>query len=218
MFFYCNKVYLILYCEKNVIGADLENLIEDKVTARKKRITTALQALLQKNVYSQISIQEIADEAGYSKGGVLHYFSTKDDIYIELINNIGSQLDYVHRRILKIDLNSEEMAPISSLLGVESFVLDRANTIILINIILYSFENENLRALMTKFFRNQRQFYENIVKENMKGDSIGDELDEKTSARIIQAVVYFIGLIEEFDPIDLDYTKIVKYVSNMLRG
>ncbi len=196
----------------------MENVVEDKVKARKRRITSALKVLLQKHVYSQISIQEIADEAGYSKGGVLHYFSTKDDIYIELINEIGAELNYVHRRVLKIDLNSEEMAPISSLLGVESFVLDRANTKILTNIILYSFENETLRQMMTKLFRNHRIFYENIIKDNMRNDETGDGLDDKTTARIIQAVIYFIGLIEEFDPIDLDYTKVVKYVSGMLRA
>ncbi len=188
---------------------------EDKVKERKKRITSALKALLQKNVYSQISVQEIADEAGYSKGGILHYFPTKDDIYIELINDIGSELEYVHRRMLKIDLNSEEMAPISSLLGVESFVLNRANIIILINILLYSFENETLRSMMNKLFENHRLFYENIIRENI-GNGQTPKLDEKTTARIIQAVVFFIGLIEEFDPIDLDYTKIVKYVSNMI--
>ncbi len=185
--------------------------------ARKKRITGALKRLLQKSVYSQISIQEIADEAGYSKGGVLHYFPTKDDIYIELINELYSELDHNHRRILQIDLNPEEIAPISSLLSVESFVLDRSNIIILINIILYSFENETIRTMMKKFFGNHRLFFETIVKENSPKDKGPLELDEKTIARIIQVVVFFMGLIEEFDSIDLDYAKIVRYVTQLLR-
>ncbi len=204
--------------KKKDAGSSLDNSKEDKVKGRKRRITSALKELLQRHVYSQISIQEIADEAGYSKGGVLHYFPTKDDIYIELINDMYSELDHNHRRVLKIDLKSEEMAPISSLLGVESFVLDRANIIILINIILYSFENETLRLMMNKFFGNHRLFYENIIKDNTKGEINTDGLDDRTAARVIQAVVFFIGLIEEFDPIDLDYTKIVKYVSNLLRA
>jgi AcrR family transcriptional regulator len=190
---------------------------EEKVMARKKRITGALKRLLQKSVYSQISIQEIADEAGYSKGGVLHYFPTKDDIYIELINELYSELDHNHRRILQIDLNPEEIAPISSLLSVESFVLDRSNIIILINIILYSFENETIRTMMKKFFGNHRLFFETIVKENSPKDKGPLELDEKTIARIIQVVVFFMGLIEEFDSIDLDYAKIVRYVTQLLR-
>jgi len=190
---------------------------EEKVKARKKRITGALKRLLQKSVYSQISIQEIADEAGYSKGGVLHYFPTKDDIYIELINELYSELDYNHRRILQIDLNPEEIAPISSLLSVESFVLDRSNIIILINIILYSFENETIRTMMKKFFGNHRLFFETIVRENSPKEKGPLELDEKTIARIIQVVVFFMGLIEEFDSIDLDYAKIVRYVTQLLR-
>jgi len=191
---------------------------EEKVKARKKRITDALKRLLQKSVYSQISIQEIADEAGYSKGGVLHYFPTKDDIYIELISELYSELDHNHRRILQIDLNSEEIAPISSLLSVESFILDRSNIIILINVILYSFENETIREMLKKFFANHRMFFENILKETTGSDKKPNYLDKKTLARIIQVVVFFMGLIEEFDSIDLDYTKIVKFVTSMLRS
>lgn len=191
---------------------------EEKVKARKKRITDALKRLLQKSVYSQISIQEIADEAGYSKGGVLHYFPTKDDIYIELINELYKELDHNHRRILQIDLNAEEIAPISSLLSVESFILDRSNIIILINVILYSFENETIREMMKKFFGNHRMFFESILKETTNSGQKPNYLDKKTLARIIQVVVFFMGLIEEFDSIDLDYTKIVKFVTSMLRS
>ena len=112
------------------------NSKEEKVKERKKRITEALKRLLQRQVYSQISIQEIADESGYSKGGVLHYFPTKDDIYIELINELYADLEYNHRRLLQIDLDPDEIAPISSLLSVESFVLDRSNEFILALIFL----------------------------------------------------------------------------------
>jgi len=191
---------------------------EEKVRSRKKRITDALKRLLQKSVYSQISIQEIADEAGYSKGGVLHYFPTKDDIYIELINELYTDLDRNHRRILQIDLEPDEIAPISSLLSVESFILDRSNIIILINIILYSFENETMQNMLKKFFANHRLFFESILSENGRTEKGPFELDDKTVARIIQVVVFFIGLIEEFDPIDIDYAKIVRYVTHLLRS
>lgn len=190
---------------------------EEKVIARKKKITGALKRLLQTHVYSQISIQEIADEAGYSKGGVLHYFPSKEEIYIELINEIYAGLDYNHRCLLEIDMG-EEKAPISSLLSVESFILDSANIIILINIILYSFENDTVKAMLKKFFGNHRAFFESIM--GNKEDSTRDpmDLDEKTVARIIQVVVFFIGLIEEIDPIDLDYTKIVRYFTRLLKS
>jgi len=194
------------------------NSKEEKVKERKKRITEALKRLLQRQVYSQISIQEIADESGYSKGGVLHYFPTKDDIYIELINELYAELEYNHRRLLQIDLDPDEIAPISSLLSVESFVLDRSNIIILINVILYSFENETIRNMIKKFFANHRLFFETILRENMRDKTGPFDLDTKTIARVIQSVVFFMGVIEEFDPIDLDYAKIVRYVTDLLRS
>ena len=190
---------------------------EEKVKARKRKVTAALKRLLQKQVYSQISIQEIADEAGYSKGGVLHYFPSKDDIYVELINDLYAELDYNHRRLLSIDMKMEERAPISSLLSVESFLLDRANIIILINIILYSYENETMMSMIRGFFANHRAFFENIIMNKDSDPANPQAIDEKTTARIIQAIVFFIGLIEEIDPIGLDYTKIVRYITRLIK-
>lgn len=148
----------------------------------------------------------------------MHYFPTKDDIYIELINELYADLEYNHRRLLQIDLDPDEIAPISSLLSVESFVLDRSNIIILINVILYSFENETIRNMIKKFFANHRLFFETILRENMRDKTGPFDLDTKTIARVIQSVVFFMGVIEEFDPIDLDYAKIVRYVTDLLRS
>ena len=84
--------------------------------------------------------------------------------------------------------------------------------------ILYSFENETIREMMKKFFGNHRMFFESILKETTNSGQKPNYLDKKTLARIIQVVVFFMGLIEEFDSIDLDYTKIVKFVTSMLRS
>lgn len=196
----------------------MSSVKDDKVKVKKKLITEALKRLLQKSVYSNISVQEIADEAGYSKGGVLHYFAAKEDIYIELINDMYDELARTHRKMLNSELNSEEMAPISSLLGVENFVLDRSNIRIIINIILYSFENDVIKAMLQRFFSNHRSFYETIIRENAVGGKGPFDLDEVTAARVLQAVIFFVGIIEELDPIDLDYAKLVRYFTILIKG
>lgn len=195
----------------------MSNIKNDKFKVKKKIITEALKRLLQINVYSNISVQEIADEAGYSKGGILHYFPTKDDIYVELINDMYEEIAKSHRKILNSELNSDEMAPISSLLGVENFVLDRGNIRILINILLYSFENDVMRSMLKEFFSNHRSFYESIIRDNTKSEKGPYDLDEVTAARVLQAIIFFVGLIEEFDPINLDYTKLVRYFTMLIK-
>lgn len=196
----------------------MSNIKDDKIKGKKKIITEALKRLLQKSVYSNISVQEIADEAGYSKGGILHYFPTKDDIYVDLINDMYEEIARSHRKILNSDLNSDEMAPISSLLGVENFVLDRGNIRILVNIVLYSFENDVMRSMLKEFFSNHRAFYENIIRDNIKSEKGPFELDEVTAARVLQAIIFFVGVIEEFDPIDLDYAKLVRYFTMLIKA
>lgn len=196
----------------------MSSIKDDKIKVKKKLITDALKRLLQKSVYSNISVQEIADEAGYSKGGVLHYFATKEDIYIELLNDMYEELARTHRKMLASELNSEEMAPISSLLGVENFVLDRSNIRIIINIILYSFENDVIKAMLQRFFSNHRAFYEAIISENAGAEKGPFDLDEVTAARVLQAVIFFVGIIEELDPINLDYAKLVRYFTVLIKG
>ena len=195
----------------------MNDIKDDKMKGKKKIITEALKRLLQKNVYSNISVQEIADEAGYSKGGVLHYFPTKDDIYVDLINDMYKELARSHKKILDSDLNFDEMAPISSLLGVENFVLDKGNIRIIINIVLYSFENDIMRAMLKEFFSNHRIFYENIIRDNTKDEKGPFDLDDVTAARVLQAIIFFVGLIEEFDPIDLDYARLVRYFTMLIK-
>ena len=61
---------------------------EDKIQARKKQIVDALKVRLSSDVYSRITVQDIAQQSGFSKGGVLHYFPSKEDIYFALIEDI----------------------------------------------------------------------------------------------------------------------------------
>ena len=72
--------------------------------------------------------------------------------------------------------------------------------------------------MIKKFFANHRLFFETILRENMRDKTGPFDLDTKTIARVIQSVVFFMGVIEEFDPIDLDYAKIVRYVTDLLRS
>ena len=115
---------------------------EDKVKKKKGIIIDALKRCLQRDVYSRVTVQDIADEAGFSKGGVLHYYSTKEDIYLELIKDIFTGLEKAQKDLIESEEESKVMAPLSALLGVESFIMDKANVRIIVNLVLYAFEEE----------------------------------------------------------------------------
>lgn len=196
---------------------------EEKAKKKKKIIIEALKRLLDKDVYSRITVQQIADEAGFSKGGILHYFPTKEDIYLELIEEIFTEFVQAHSSILEWELGTEEMAPISALVGAENFIIDKRNIKMLINIVLYGFEEEKIMRIISKYIRMHRNFYDNIISEltkEGKGRRKSD-LPSKYLSRITQTIVLFIGLLESIDPSDpaeMDYLEIVKFVTSLLKG
>ena len=60
---------------------------------KKEMFLESLKTCLERDVYSNISLQEVADEAGYSKGGLLHYFTNKEEIYLELVEYMFKKLE-----------------------------------------------------------------------------------------------------------------------------
>jgi AcrR family transcriptional regulator len=196
---------------------------EEKAKKKRKIIIEALKRLLDKDVYSRITVQEIADEAGFSKGGVLHYFPTKEDIYLELIEEIFTEFVEAHSSILEWELKTDEVAPISALVGAENFIIDKRNIKIIINIILYAFEDEKIMKIISKFIRLHRNFYDNIISELSKSarGRRKTDMSSKYLSRITQTIVLFVGLLESIDPSDqgeMDYLEIVKFVTSLLRG
>jgi AcrR family transcriptional regulator len=193
---------------------------EDKVKRKKIIIVEALMRCLDRDVYSKITVQDIADEAGFSKGGVLHYYPTKEDIYLDLIKNIFNEFEKSHREILDHNLKTEEMAPLSALLGVESFFLNKTNLRIIVNLIMYSFEEEKIRAVLREYVSKHYIFYRNIISVTKKNVDLKrkSDVDVRVLARIVQSIVVSIGILEAIDPTDIDYFEILKFITPILKG
>ena len=193
---------------------------EDKIKKKKAVIVDALKRCLQRDVYSRITVQDIADESGFSKGGVLHYFATKEDIYLDLIKDIFTKFVEAHSSILKWNLNLSEVAPLSALVGAESFILDRANIKIIINLLLYAFEEDKIMNIIRDYIKMHRTFYDGIMSDLGKESQSRrrSDLPPKLMSRIAQSIVLFLGLLESIDPTDADYIEIVKFVTTLLKG
>jgi AcrR family transcriptional regulator len=60
----------------------------EKEEKRKMQIVQAAYDVIASKGYNNFTIDDIANQAGLSKGGVLHYFKTKDEILIHLLEQI----------------------------------------------------------------------------------------------------------------------------------
>lgn len=194
---------------------------EAKLKEKKKIIIEALKRCLERNVYSHITVQEVADEAGFSKGGLLHYFQSKEEMYMELINDLFSEIRNDQAQFLDSSLLTNEQAGISALYGIEKFFLDKRTTKILLNLILYGYEDEAIMEKLRTFVRQHFEFYYALT-DKSHGDSKNHrrktDLDARIAARIAQTVMISAGIFESIDPTDIDHYQLTRYVLSLIKG
>ncbi len=185
---------------------------EQKIIEKKKIIINALKNCLERDVYSNISLEHVAREAGLSKGGLRHYFSTREELFIYLIEDFFNEIEKDQILIMQdFELDSKDKAFISTLFNIEKFLLDKANIKIFINLILYGFEDEKIMKPIKTFIKNHRIMYENIIKDlKIEKTAISDE-KLKFIGRITQIILLCAGLFESIDPIKMDTPTLIEF-------
>ncbi|TAL32847.1 MAG: TetR/AcrR family transcriptional regulator [Spirochaetes bacterium] len=191
---------------------------EEKTREKKKQILEVLKTLLENHVYSTITVEDVAREAGYSKGGILHYFPSKEDMYLELIRDLFLEIELEHARVIKDNFSSREKAGLSALYSVERFILDKKTTKVLLNIIMYGYEDEKIMGPVREFIRSHFLMYKGLIEETraLKAHTEA-EYSPEFIARIAQTIVFSIGMLESIDPTSLDTIKMIRYIVSLLK-
>lgn len=192
----------------------------EKIARKKKFIIEALKRRLDKYAYSYVSIQDVADEAGISKGGLRYYFPTKESLYEELIQDFFNQIEQDYLQIINNPHLEQDRFFLSTLLGIERFVLNEANIKVFVNLMLYGLQDEKMREPIKKFFRNHLELYKRIVaqtKEDRRSLPPVNhaDFDMEFLARIAQVIFLSAGLLEAIDPIGIEPTKLTRYVISL---
>jgi len=193
---------------------------EEKTREKKKQIIEALKNRLSRSVYSQITVQDVADEAGFSKGGLLYYYATKEDLYMDLIEDYFTELARDHAAVIRGNLHSNEKASISALFVIEKLVLDRKNVRIFINLVLYAYEDPRIMELLRKHIRIHLDLFQDIISD-ARADSPArrkTDYDPKFIGRVAQLIVFSAGILESVDPTDLDPLFLVQYINSLFKG
>lgn len=191
------------------------SIVEKKRRVKKKHIIEALKSCLQKSVYSQVSLEDIAEEAGLSKGGLRHYYPTREELYMDLIEDFFLQIQKDHIDVIKgLESDSEDRALVSTLFGIERFLLDEKNIKIFINLILFGFEEEKIMIPIRQFIRNHLGLYKEIIQSYSNTKS---ETDSVYIGRITQIILLCAGILESIDPIKMEPPYLVDYLLKIFK-
>ncbi|MDA3900804.1 MAG: TetR/AcrR family transcriptional regulator [Spirochaetes bacterium] len=188
----------------------------EKVEQKKAEILDALKRCLLKDVYSQISLNDVADEAGMSKGGVRHYFPTKESLFMELIEDFFNSIEEEQINVLKVATKMSDKALLSTMYSIEKFLMNQDNVIILMNIIIYSFEDKKIKKLVKSFLRHHLQLFENLMKE-LSPEMATDITKIRQVSRTIQVILLSTGIIQTLDPIEYDTNSMMTTVLSLLK-
>lgn len=190
---------------------------EDNIIIKKKHIMNSLKALLEKYSYSYISMQDVANEGGISKGGLRYYFPTKESLFIGLLEDFFQEIEDDHIHMISMQDGSGDKAVLSTLFNIENFVLNQKNIKIFINLILYGLENPKMMEPVSSFFRKHLQMYKKLINQAKTDLPPIDkkEFDTDFLARITQIIFLSAGLLETIDPIGMDPARLARYVLSL---
>ncbi len=190
---------------------------EDNIVIKKKHILNSLKILLEKYSYSYVSMQDVANEGGISKGGLRYYFPTKESLFVGLLEDFFQEIEDDHIRMLDMQDGSGDKAVLSTLFNIENFVLNQKNIKIFINLILYGLENPKMMEPVSSFFRKHLQMYKKLINQAKTDLPTIDkkEFDMDFLARITQIIFLSAGLLETIDPIGMDPARLARYVLSL---
>ncbi len=190
---------------------------EENIIIKKKHILNSLKILLEKYSYSYVSMQDVANEGGISKGGLRYYFPTKESLFLGLLEDFFQDIQDDHIKMISMQDGSGDKAVLSTLFNIESFVLNQKNIKIFINLILYGLENPKMMEPISSFFRKHLQMYKKLINQAKTDLPPIDkkEFDTDFLARITQIIFLSAGLLETIDPIGMDPAKLARYVLSL---
>jgi TetR/AcrR family transcriptional regulator, fatty acid metabolism regulator protein len=173
---------------------------EELKNRRETQITRAAYEIIARDGYENITVQDIADHAGFSKGIVYYYFRSKDDVMVSLFDSTIAVLD---RRFA--DVRRESPDPRQQLESVISISLDIVNEHIEFYRVIMVFwtqihHKQLMRQVNAKLFSHWRREIEKILEQGMTRGVFKQGLAPRLVASSIIAKVLGVSLQYIFDP------------------
>jgi AcrR family transcriptional regulator len=173
---------------------------EELRSRRENQITRAAYEIIAKNGYENITVQDIADHAGFSKGIVYYYFKSKDDVMVSLFDSVIAVID---NRFAEVRRHSPE--PRRQLENVIKISLDIVNEHIEFYRVIMVFwsqihHKQFMKEINAKLFSHWRREIEKILEMGMAAGDFKPTLVPSVTATSIISRVLGISLQHIFDP------------------
>ena len=187
----------------------------DVAFERKNQIVRATVDCIARFGYHNFSMQDIAKEAGVSKGIIHYYFLNKDDLMLsvleKVVKDIGgdlhSNIETVEDPIEKLKILIELCADIVK--NTKEYYQVSMDFWTLIN------QKENIRKIISKHYQSFRSTFKEVLEEGIQKKCFKD-IDPEEYSIFILATIDGISLQWLFDKQEFDYNGLIKRTTGWL--
>lgn len=181
----------------------------DNRDERKSLILQAGMKTLREKGISNASMNDIIRESGLSKGGVYHYFSSKDQLLIELWNYFFELYAFSNISRLNSDpdiKNQTAMEQIYTLIKYHESVIDGMGKDLGLMMDLYieAIHNESLRKVFNQQYRIVSEIVNSLIKTAQKQGDIKAEINSDVLGSALLAIFDGFGLVNQIIDTDED--------------
>jgi AcrR family transcriptional regulator len=160
---------------------------------RKPEIMAAALRKIAQSGINNITMDDIGEEAGISKGGIAHYFSSKEDLILKAIQNYTStNIKRIEDAMGKMDNMMERLISF----GVVNFQETSEGKFghsIMLNIMAMACHDEAYRAIYHEWAENGVAIITRVLEDEIQAGRL--KLDDvKNTARMISALTHGLGI------------------------
>lgn len=171
---------------------------ETQARTREELLATACEHFLEKG-YAAASVEQIAEEAGYSKGAVYSNFTNKDELCLEVLNQIRA------KKVTEISFAIEEGRSFEDSLAVfrdwaDRTIGDRRWTLLEIEFSARSRHDEHIRNAIAEGTTRVRQLIARLVQSLARRHELKPALAPDATATLLLSTGIGLGLQRAIDP------------------
>lgn len=170
---------------------------------RRQQIVSAAHSVFIKKDFSKVRIEDIAKQAKLSKGAVLYYFETKEDVFLALFEWLTQLV--AQRFETAVDLSTDPLVQLDGVVeqAFDSVKLHRAFFRIYLDCLGQGSRKEEYARINRAFYQACHEHYRKII-ENGQRRGMFRRIDVMDASLVMRAIIEGLGVQWLFTGTDHD--------------
>jgi AcrR family transcriptional regulator len=183
-----------------------------------KAMLVACSKLVGGKGYAEVSMKDIANEAGVQQSLLHYYFKSKDNLFLELFRFLKRKYLDIMSEVLSRPASIDEKLD-AGFKTFQKFSREEPKWMLMImDIIIQGVHKPESKAEILSTFNEVARITKEELRKDKETDIAGNRLDEEALSTLLIATMTGLGILSTIDDQATDYSKAWAYFSRMFTG